>query len=286
MAVSDTTYNYSYDDHTSIPFKLVRLKPSPNMDKHTKAHRHNYYELFVFTGSGKHHLIDFETKAVVSQSVHIVPPGSVHLLRRDAYTKGFVLLFSRDFYHLQLRKEDYWRNEAFLSYQHFPPDVLMQTEDWKQLLQLIDFIASEVQTEGDFYKQTIGHALNLVLYLVLRNQKQLQLSEQTNVVFQFLMLLNLHFQNKNKVKDYAELLGLYSDKLNVLVKQQLGKTAGEVIKERILLESKRLLMYSDWSIKEIAYFLNMEPAPFTRWIKTQCQQSPKELRVFLRELYL
>lgn len=279
-------FNYSYDDHTSIPFKLMPLKPSFDGDKNTSAHRHNYYELFIFTEGGGSHLIDFNTKLVTSKMVHIVPPGSVHLLRRNAFTKGFVLLFSRDFYHLQLRKEDYWRNEAFLSHQHFSSNTELPKQGWDKLIQVITFLQQEINDAADFQREIIGHYLNVLLYLILRHQNKVVESQQNKTVFQFLNLLNLHFQTKHKVKDYAELLGLHSDKLNILIRKQLAKTVGEVIKERLLLESKRLLMHSDLSIKEIAYFLGMEPTLFTRWIKNQCEYSPKELRLFLRDIYV
>ncbi len=278
-------YNFIYDDHTSVPFRLIHLKPSADGDKNTLAHRHNYYELFIFTEGGGQHWIDFESKEVLPQMAHIVPPGSVHLLRRDAFTKGFVLLFSRDFYHLSLRKEEYWRNEAFLSHQQFPPNINLEENDWFKLLSLIAMIEAENKQDKSFQKEMICHYLNLILYILIRNQKQINSSDQSTIAYQFLNLLNQNFHSKHKVKDYAEMLQLSSDKLNNIIKIELAKTASEVIKERLFLESKRLLMHTDSSMKEIAYELGMEPTPFTRWIKTQCSQSPKELRQTLRALY-
>jgi len=194
-------------------------------------------------------------------------------------------LFSRDFYHLSLRKEEYWRNEAFLSHQQFPPDILLGEEDWFKLTRLIGMIEEENKAKKHYQKEMICHYLNLILYILIRNQKEINSSDQSNITHQFLNLLNSHFHTKHKVKDYAEMLQLSSDKLNTIIKGEMAKTASEVIKERLLLESKRLLMHTDSSMKEIAYELGMEPTPFTRWIKTNCSQSPKELRQTLRALY-
>jgi len=58
-----------------------------------------------------------------------------------------------------------------------------------------------------------------------------------------------------------------------------GKSAGDLIRDRILLESKRLLMTTNLSASEIAYRLNFKDSSyFTRFFKKYVRQTPDEYR--------
>ncbi|MBL4658385.1 MAG: helix-turn-helix domain-containing protein [Flavobacteriales bacterium] len=88
------------------------------------------------------------------------------------------------------------------------------------------------------------------------------------------------------VKEYADLLSTTSEHLNGETKKVRGKTASDLISDRIILEAKRLLMYSEFSNKEIAYFLNYEdPSYFSRFFKNKIGISPSEFRDNLQKKY-
>jgi AraC-like DNA-binding protein len=59
--------------------------------------------------------------------------------------------------------------------------------------------------------------------------------------------------NLKTVEEYANLLHISPGQLNKVCKQYLNKNASSVIKERIMLEAKRLILYSGKNISEIAY---------------------------------
>jgi AraC-like DNA-binding protein len=59
----------------------------------------------------------------------------------------------------------------------------------------------------------------------------------------------------------------------------LGISAGELIRDRILLEAKRLLINLDLTISEIAYQLNFsDNSYFTKFFKKYTGQKPDEFR--------
>ena len=61
--------------------------------------------------------------------------------------------------------------------------------------------------------------------------------------------------------------------------QLLGKPAGEVIRDRLLLEAKRLLVNVDMGIAEIAYKLSFtDHAHFTKFFKKETGETPDEFR--------
>ena len=67
--------------------------------------------------------------------------------------------------------------------------------------------------------------------------------------------------------------------LNSVCKSISGKTAGEIIRNRIVLEAKRLLVNSQFTISQIAFELNFEDnSYFTKFFKSNAGISPLDFR--------
>ncbi|MDQ3073080.1 MAG: AraC family ligand binding domain-containing protein, partial [Bacteroidota bacterium] len=75
-------HNFSADDESSVPFKIVPIEKNAPYDT-SVPHRHNYYEVFFFTQGGGTHFIDFRHYPIVPNSIHIVSPGQVHKVQRE-----------------------------------------------------------------------------------------------------------------------------------------------------------------------------------------------------------
>jgi AraC-like DNA-binding protein len=106
------------------------------------------------------------------------------------------------------------------------------------------------------------------------------------MVYAFNQLVDHRFKEIHQVKEYAELLGESPVVLNRAVKSLTGKTPGELIVERLILEAKRLLLYSDLSNKEVAYKLNYEdPSYFARIFRKKTGNTPSEFRSNMRTFY-
>jgi AraC-like DNA-binding protein len=77
-----------------------------------------------------------------------------------------------------------------------------------------------------------------------------------------------HYRGRKQVRDYAELLGVTPNHLVETVRRTLGKTPGQLLSARLLLEAKRLLVYTPQTVAEIGYALNFtSPAQFGRWFQ-------------------
>jgi AraC family transcriptional regulator, transcriptional activator of pobA len=106
------------------------------------------------------------------------------------------------------------------------------------------------------------------------------------LVKQFKDLLDIHFIQWHKVAEYAKSLHITSNYLNELVTQETGKSAKDMIINRIMLEAKRFATYSETSLKEVAYKLGFDdPAHFSKLFKNQEEQSFTEFRASIRKKY-
>jgi len=106
-----------------------------------------------------------------------------------------------------------------------------------------------------------------------------QMSRGQILTQQFQQLVSKLYIDSKNVGDYAERLNVTPNYLTTAVKQNTGKTAKEIIHNRIYLESKNMLAFSSLGISEIAYQLNFqEPTHFTRFFKKLSGTTPHKFR--------
>ena len=78
---------------------------------------------------------------------------------------------------------------------------------------------------------------------------------------------------------YAGKLAMTVDRLNDHVKRATGVTAGHLIRQRVLTEAKRQLVFTNQPIHEIAYDLAFsDPSHFARFFRKQTGTAPHEFR--------
>ena len=95
----------------------------------------------------------------------------------------------------------------------------------------------------------------------------------------FLLLVQSHFLTTSSVTEFARMLGVTPNHLTAAVKRALGRPAGLILRERVLLEAQRLLRYSELSVSEVGYRLGFEDASyFSRFFRKQTGQTPVEFR--------
>ena len=133
-----------------------------------------------------------------------------------------------------------------------------------------------------FGKDAILQHLLLVLLIKLEQRLYTQTMDiakevdTTRIVFlKFLSLLEEQYFKNHTLSSYAFQLGIVTRKLSDIIWEFSGKSAKQLIVERTILEAKRMLTYTDYTLKEIAYNLGFEdPAYFSRVFKNQTSLTP------------
>ena len=87
------------------------------------------------------------------------------------------------------------------------------------------------------------------------------------------------FPQERLIGFYADKLAMTADRLNDHVKRATGVTAGHLIRQRVLTEAKRQLVFTGQPIHEIAYDLAFsDPSHFARFFRKQTGTTPQEFR--------
>jgi len=98
-------------------------------------------------------------------------------------------------------------------------------------------------------------------------------------VAQLRALVDDFFHSEHQLGFYAEKLGMTVDRLNDHVKRATGVTAGHLIRQRLLTEAKRQLVFTTQPIQDIAQELAFsDPSHFARFFRKHTGTTPHEFR--------
>lgn len=136
--------------------------------------------------------------------------------------------------------------------------------------------ASDGLLKDDYVRTTL-----VQLFIVVSRYTGHVVSDNYNVVLlkNFQKLIELHYKEKKLTKEYAALLYITPNHLNALSKDVTGRSAGELIRDRVLLEAKRLLVNARLSISEIASeLLFQDNSYFSKFFKKYEGVTPEGFR--------
>ena len=192
---------------------------------------------------------------------------------QKANTGLTALLFNRSFYCIQDHDAEVSCNGIiFFGTQDIPVISLDKVEQRKFGL-LYEVLVDEFQTTDKVQGEMLQVLLKRMIIKSTRLAKEQLITKkldnrQIDTIRQYNVLVDLHFKEKRQVQDYADLLHKSPKTLSNLFKTYNAKSPLRIIHERIVLEAKRLLYYTDKSISDIAFDLGYEElAPFSKLFK-------------------
>jgi len=290
-------YELPFQGNTKLEFKIYRVKGVEIQrrdypHKTEKPHKHNYYEVCFFTDGSGEHEIDFKTHKIIAPGIHFLRPGQVHVIRRGEAYKGYLLVFSEEFFSLNFRNMEVIPGYPLITQLPDGPILNLNQEHFNEFHLLIQHIEKELGNNDEDSNEIIVSFLK-IFFLKLRQKfsklittKNETTSLMKRLVYRFNQLVEENYDEIHHVKEYAEVLGESPINLNRAIKSVTDKTASEIIIDRLILEAKRLLIYSDLSNKEVAYKLNYEdPSYFARIFRKKTGLTPSAFRHQSKELY-
>ncbi|TDB68129.1 helix-turn-helix domain-containing protein [Arundinibacter roseus] len=251
-------------------------------------HRHSYYEiLFIEEGEGFHE-IDFRTFPIQGAGLHFLTPGQVHLLRFTSPCQGYILAFSEDFFSFYNPDSQRLAHFPFFRSAERQPVLPLTATDKKYFHNLLEnMVADHLTTPAERIMN--GKYLGILLQKSATLSLQIEENRMTgftlpDLVVRFQELVDKQFREQHAVQYYAGQLQVSPDYLSKSVKNHLGVAAGDYLQTRLLMEAKRLLVFTPMSAKEIAYSLHMEdPSYFGRIFKRKTGLTPSEYRESVRK---
>jgi AraC-like DNA-binding protein len=280
----------NYDYGSTIKSLDFHLAPLENMKSTLPyPHRHEFYHIvWVVKGSG-HHVIDSTRYDVRDHTLFFMAPGQIHdfMLSDDAI--GHAISFSSEFFAFKVHNRHSCTEIPVYDFERIPNTIYMTDSQARDLRRVLDGIDEEYQSEAEGYEEAIWSYLRVLLIKSARMGSGApdELSSSRSVLLsrRFRSLLEMHFNTLHEPADYARLLNVTERVLNDATRQALGNTAARLIRERVMLEAKRLLLHSGENVAQIAVQLSFDdPAYFSRCFRKHTGRSPVDFRRSLQKL--
>lgn len=251
-----------------------------------RAHRHrNLFQVFLVERGGGEMSFEASTLPVEGPSAILVPPTTAHGFRfRAKETDGWVVSFTED---VTAGLGD--RSGAALSrlkaLAATPVIPLTDQAAVKRLSALCAELDEERFLAREGHRLAMRGLLALITIAVVRlaasraRSGTVTLAPADATVEALRQLVEEHFRQERLLGFYAERLVMTADRLNDHVKRVTGVTAGHLIRQRVLTEAKRQLVFTNLAIHEIAYDLAFsDPSHFARFFRKQTGTTPHEFR--------
>ena len=195
---------------------------------------------------------------------------------------AIIYSFNREFYCVRDHDSEVSCNGFLFLGSSIPLVVELNEKEIKSFNLLYDFFSEEFEFSDHIQGEMLLVLLKRLLIKSVRiARKTLPKNDmpqpKLDTIRKFSLLVEMNFKEKHKVGDYADLLHLSPKSLSNLFARYAKKSPLKFINDRIILESKRLLEFSDKNINEITHFLGFnELSHFSKFFKTQTGFSPKE----------
>ncbi|MDB5031864.1 helix-turn-helix transcriptional regulator [Mucilaginibacter sp.] len=247
------------------------------------AHKHSFYHLVFFTKGGGSQTIDFQQVPVRPNQVYFMIPGQVHNWAFEGDVDGYIINFSVPFFQSFLLKANYLEEFTFFTGIIQDAVIDIPAELQGKVIDLFEELIRETEEpkplETDMVRSIMLQLFISIARLSLNKANKTIPSYNYTLLRSFQKLIEKNYTTIKLPKQYAELLYITPNHLNALCNDVLGISAGEVIRNRIALEAKRLLINNDLTILEIANQLNFaDNSYFTKFFKKQANLTPEEFR--------
>jgi AraC family transcriptional activator of pobA len=148
----------------------------------------------------------------------------------------------------------------------------------------------EYNEPGEWQQKMITASLTLLLTYLSRlyneQYESITPSNEKSLLKKYQAAIEENFREIHQVSEYAALLYVSPGHLRDVIKAQSGKPAIAHIQERMVLEARRMLFHTEYSLKEIGFDLGFSDASyFSRFFKRETGLTPAEYRALTREMY-
>ncbi|PWN64602.1 helix-turn-helix domain-containing protein [Chryseobacterium oncorhynchi] len=201
--------------------------------------------------------------------------------------ESMLLHYNRDFYCIQIHDKEV-ACDGLLFHNIFEiPFVELDPSEAIMIKGLFQNIKDELEWKDSSAEEMIRTYVKQIIIRATRKWKKQNLDNDTikiqgselDIFRDFSRHLEIHFRKKHHVSDYAELLHIAPKTLTHKFKSLNLESPNQFIINRILLEAKRLLFYTDKPVKEIAYDLGYEdPAYFNRLFTHKTGSTPANFK--------
>ena len=244
------------------------------------------YIKVLFLSKGYELEVDLTRYTVKQPSLFFISPNQYLRVTKPGIEEGYFIFYNRDFYCIQIHDEEVACDGLLFNNIHNMPMVALDKNEIPFFTYIFGQMTDEFGLSDTSLEEMIRTYLKQLFIKSARLWKKqnldTELTEQnSDLEFfrKFTLLVEEHYKQKHHVADYAGLLFMAPKTITHKFKRLKLPQPNDVIKNRILLEAKRLLVHTNLTAKEVGYELGYDdPAYFSRLFVVKTGQTPSAFR--------
>ncbi len=234
--------------------------------------------------------IDLRHRKMGECSVMVLRPG--HHIGSCSVSRdfdGFFITVAQDKLNVVLPSLQYVV-PAYSMKDNFDPIIEMNSEELDSLAMIYDLLRKKLKENRPFTSKAIASLFEVLFYDALgiyasRSDQGVRKTRREELLSDFIEVLEHNFKNERSVSFYADRLFVTPKHLSAVLKEVSGKTAGEWIDNRVVLEAKLMLRTTGLNVQEISTALNFaNQSFFGKYFKHLTGLSPRDYRSKLSEV--
>ncbi len=237
---------------------------------------YNRSDLFVIC-------VDGFTRHIKKNQIVCLTPFQKVSLQVNPYDYN-LLMFNREFYCIHENDEEVSCNGVLFFGSTEVPVLSLEKEEQDKFQTLFSVFRDELNTIDDIQGEMLRMLLKRLIIKCTRLAKKQYVpgkleEHERDLIRNFNILVEKHYKEKKQVSDYARMLNKAPKTLSNIFSSADHKSPLKVIHNRILLEAKRYLLFSDMILKEIAYEIGFDDqSQFSRFFKNETGLAPSDFR--------
>ena len=249
-------------------------------------HRETFFCIILITQGCEEVAVNGHWRMVKAGDVICSRPGEIWEWQPDPQLQGIVLIFEGQFLLSFFNDPLFLDRFSYLRADRLSPFLFPD----KALQERLHNLLYQMKAEIDDHTEKDQHILRAMLYETLMLLDRAESPAENDVqpmsdvsicrhIDRFTALVQKEYALHHDVEHYADRLCITPNYLNKIARQSLGVTAKQYISQRLLEEAKRLLVYTNLTITEIAAELHFETVSyFVRLFRKHIGITPLQYR--------
>ncbi len=244
-----------------------------------KPHRHADLFQLLYVQRGRAVVeVEGRRSEIGEPSIQVIPPLCVHGFQFSENIEGYVLTLGAPLVE-QLEQQLGGPLAVLASSGCYPAG-----DNRRYLNTLFDALLKEYEGSAASRDLVLGSLVNVLMVWISRHQQQNAPASgrderNRHVLGRFIKLVEQHYREHLTVETFAHRLGMSAVHLNNLCRQSAGQSALQIIHQRLLLEARRNLIYTNMTVAQVSDSLGFaDPAYFSRFFRRLGGVSPNGFR--------
>lgn len=273
-----------FDPRNGDPsLRVVDLAVAPGADE---SERTNCFSVTSVTEGGGTFWADDGSHTFTAPCLLFATPYQHTRLAVDRATHGTVVRFHANFLCLETYHHEVGCNGVLFNDPYGVPVVALDAATTSEVGDLIARVRRELASEGLAQAEVLVSYMKVLLVLATR----LKLRDgagggsavrRPSLLDAFRDLVEANYRSLHAPAEYADLLGVTAKALGRVVREHLGRTPTDLIRDRVLKHARREFLHTLRSVKEVARELGYDDELyFSRMFRKATGLSPSGFREF------